>query len=155
MCWSNCYDLPAAPGSAATARRSAAIDLIALASDLSDSDTLWNIELVLSELITNAMQAGSTQISVEVLLHCDRVVLSVTDDAPGWPEPRNAADADSGGRGLAIIAALAHDWGITATPNDQAGTGKTVWSVLPIPDPTNTPAGCRFQNGADQATASR
>ena len=52
----------------------------------------------------------------------DVVLLEITDQGGEWDASRPKADSTLGGRGLAIVAALATDWGVLG---DRAG--RTVW----------------------------
>lgn len=87
-----------------------------------------DIELIVSELVTNAVRAGSSTVTVGVGLENDRIRLHVTDQAEGWPEPRQAGVTDTGGRGLPLVSALSASWGVRLVP-----TGKVVWAELPVP----------------------
>lgn len=87
-----------------------------------------DLELVVSELVTNAVRAGSSVVIVAVALERGRVVLHVTDDAGGWPEPREAGVHDIGGRGLPLVSAVSAAWGVRLS-----GAGKMVWAELPVP----------------------
>jgi anti-sigma regulatory factor (Ser/Thr protein kinase) len=84
-------------------------------------------ELIVSELVTNAVQAASTQVSVTIAVHRDHVRTSVEDDGSGELLPRAAVRAEAGGRGLAIVTSLSRDWGVEPAP-----AGKRVWAVVPI-----------------------
>jgi serine/threonine-protein kinase RsbW len=56
----------------------------------------------------------------------DRLRLEVRDGGGnGTPSPRPSQVSDTEGRGLAIVAAVAVDWGVESTPD-----GTTVWAVL-------------------------
>lgn len=66
--------------------------------------------LIVSELVTNSVRARAHVIDVEVDINDERVELSVTDDAAGWPLEQ-VADTDSlDGRGLRIVGHLADSW---------------------------------------------
>jgi signal transduction histidine kinase len=84
-------------------------------------------ELIMSELVTNAINAGSSGLELTLALHRDHVRLAVRDDARGRPERHAARPTDSRGRGLEIVAALSQAWGVDRTP-----PGKQVWAQLPI-----------------------
>lgn len=118
------HDNGIAPESAASVRDhlSSLSAVLALPRDVQD-----DLALVATELVTNALRAGSTQLRVAVEdLDAHRVQLQVTDDAPGAPR-RLAVKADAiSGRGLMIVAALASDWGFTS----GAAGRKTVWATL-------------------------
>ena len=86
-------------------------------------------ELVVSELITNAIEHGSAGLpaTVRIWLSSDgeTVAINVWDASSTPPVATNVgAEADSG-RGLMIVAALSKDWGCSA-----ADPGKVVWAVI-------------------------
>jgi anti-sigma regulatory factor (Ser/Thr protein kinase) len=81
--------------------------------------------LCVSELVTNAVQAGCGQVTLRVDQAQHGVELAICDDAPGSPVLAPAALDSPHGRGLAIIAAVAADWGIR-----EASPGKEVWVRL-------------------------
>jgi len=84
-----------------------------------------DLQLVVSELVTNAVRAGSPRVSVALALEGDRAVVRVGDEAGGWPEPRIADIYDIGGRGLPLVSAISTSWGVRLS-----GTGKVVWAEL-------------------------
>lgn len=88
-----------------------------------------DLELVVSELVTNAVRAGSPTVRVGVAIEQNRVVVQVADEAAGWPEQRAAGIRDPGGRGLPLVSALSTSWGVR-----MAATGKVVWAELTIPE---------------------
>jgi hypothetical protein len=57
-------------------------------------------------------------------------VVSVWDgDQRGVPRPRHAAEGETGGRGLLLVDALSHAWGVTWTGGVEPA-GKRVWFEL-------------------------
>ncbi|NWF25527.1 SpoIIE family protein phosphatase [Streptomyces sp. PKU-EA00015] len=79
-------------------------------------------ELILSELVTNAIRYGGPPIRVRLLL--DRTLIcEVSDAGRSAPHLRYAATTDEGGRGLYLVAQYAERWGTRYT----AG-GKVIWS---------------------------
>ena len=86
-----------------------------------------DVELVVSELVTNAMRHGRGQITMHLEVAADRVVVGVQDQGADQPSPREPDAADLNGRGLALVALLATEWGVRAAPT---GGGKVVWCVL-------------------------
>ena len=66
--------------------------------------------LVASELVTNAVQSGSSFVVLDVVVTREQLVLTVDDDGEGWPEITEAYTWDTAGRGLAIVDSLADHW---------------------------------------------
>src|ERR1700742_2828456 len=59
--------------------------------------------VVVSELVTNAVRAGSSAVDLELELHDDRLWMQVADDADGAPQLQHPGiDADHG-RGLQVV----------------------------------------------------
>ena len=83
-------------------------------------------ELLTSELVTNAVRHAGAPVVVRVGQEADGVIVAVQDPAPALPTPRPAGPEDVSGRGLAIVAAMAADWGVDPVPDD----GKAVWFRL-------------------------
>jgi anti-sigma regulatory factor (Ser/Thr protein kinase) len=139
MCSTTSFTVHGGTAAIPEARRRAGEALTTASDDLVDTDTLYDLRLLISELVTNAVQAGSDHVEVEISVHRRRIHMSVSDDAPGWPEMRVAAAEDNSGRGLAIMDATTADWGVA-----KIDDGKTVWAVLPLPDQLSTLADCRL-----------
>lgn len=94
---------------------------------------LPDAELVVSELVTNALLHGAPPITVSVEVHGTTVRIAVSDGSRATPV-RALARADAmTGRGLSLIAALASDWGVDPTPE-----GKVVWCELSAVAPAAT-----------------
>ncbi|MBV9026321.1 MAG: SpoIIE family protein phosphatase [Streptomycetaceae bacterium] len=84
-------------------------------------------ELLVSELVTNALRYGEGDIRLRLLL--DRtLVCEVWDSGLVQPRRRRARDTDEGGRGLQLVSLLSEGWGTRRTPH-----GKTVWFELVLP----------------------
>ncbi|MFE0603338.1 SpoIIE family protein phosphatase [Streptomyces sp. NPDC058892] len=79
-------------------------------------------ELVLSELVTNAVRYGSEPIRVR-LIHDRALICEVSDGSNTAPHLRRAAGTDEGGRGLFLVAQLSQAWGTRYTPH-----GKVIWA---------------------------
>ncbi|ATW52187.1 histidine kinase [Streptomyces peucetius subsp. caesius ATCC 27952] len=93
-------------------------------------------ELVLSELITNAIRYGAEPITVR-LLHDRTLICEVSDASSTSPHPRRAKTTDEGGRGLFLVAQYSERWGTRYTP-----AGKVIWteqSLHGMPEPTGLP----------------
>ena len=84
--------------------------------------------LCVSELVTNAMQAGCALMTLGLDPGDQLLRLFVIDDGPGEPAPRTPGPLDPSGRGLMIVARLAHRWGV-----DPAASGKEVWAEFRRP----------------------
>jgi anti-sigma regulatory factor (Ser/Thr protein kinase) len=84
-------------------------------------------ELVVSELVTNAVRYAQSRISLRLVLE-GALFCEVLDDSAALPRLRQAADDDERGRGLQVVSQIAQRWGTRRT-----GTGKVVWCELPIP----------------------
>jgi anti-sigma regulatory factor (Ser/Thr protein kinase) len=80
------------------------------------SELAGDVALVLSELVTNAVSAGSTSVGIAVQLSSGQLKIEVTDDGIGWPQSRPPSETAVDGRGLMIVAALADRWGAKALP---------------------------------------
>jgi anti-sigma regulatory factor (Ser/Thr protein kinase) len=116
--------LPPVPQSAREARRF--ITEFCRASDLPD-ELCHTAALLTSELVTNAVLHGRTSATIEVHRPPGVLRVAVVDDNPELPDVGKAPSfTRESGRGLAIVAMLAPDWGVEAT-----GSGKAVWFELP------------------------
>ncbi|MEV5706423.1 SpoIIE family protein phosphatase [Actinoallomurus sp. NPDC052274] len=82
----------------------------------------FTTELILSELVTNAIRYGASPIKVR-LLHGRTLTCEVSDSSSTSPRLRRAATTDEGGRGLFLVAQLAERWGTRYTTN-----GKVIWA---------------------------
>ncbi|MFG2918591.1 SpoIIE family protein phosphatase [Kitasatospora sp. NPDC048298] len=83
-------------------------------------------ELVVSELVTNAIRYGRSPIQLRLIR--DRVLTcEVSDGSSTSPHLRLARDTDEGGRGLFMIAQLVDAWGTRYGPTD-----KTIWAEQTI-----------------------
>jgi anti-sigma regulatory factor (Ser/Thr protein kinase) len=87
--------------------------------------TLERVELMVSELTTNAVKHAHSRFNVTVVTDALRVRVEVNDEGQRIPVRRHAAPTDTGGRGLMIVQALSDDWGVDLHDGD-----KTVWFSL-------------------------
>jgi hypothetical protein len=87
--------------------------------------------LVMSELVTNAVEHARTEMTVVVSRRGAGLHLSVADENSRLPavialaRPRRGFPLDERGRGLRTVAATAHAWGSLPTR-----TGKVVWATM-------------------------
>jgi anti-sigma regulatory factor (Ser/Thr protein kinase) len=92
---------------------------------------LHRSRLVMSELVTNALEHARTEIRVEVHRRGAGLYLSVTDGDPRLPRmvpvsrPRPDLPLDERGRGLRTVHQSASRWGVVPTEN-----GKIVWATI-------------------------
>ncbi|MEU8519110.1 SpoIIE family protein phosphatase [Streptomyces sp. NPDC048577] len=118
------WRLPREPRSVGRARELARAQLTAW-----DLEALVDtVELLVSELVTNALRYGEGEIRLR-LLRDRTLVCEVWDAGLVQPRRRRARDTDEGGRGLQLVGLLSETWGSRRTPR-----GKTVWFELPLPD---------------------
>ncbi|MCF2125883.1 PAS domain-containing SpoIIE family protein phosphatase/ATP-binding protein [Strepomyces sp. STD 3.1] len=117
------WTLPREPRSVGRARELARAQLL----DWDMEPLVDTTELLVSELVTNALRYGEGEIRLRLLL--DRtLVCEVWDSGLVQPRRRRARDTDEGGRGLQLVGLLSAAWGSRRTPR-----GKTVWFELPLP----------------------
>ncbi|MBB4901325.1 serine phosphatase RsbU (regulator of sigma subunit)/PAS domain-containing protein/anti-sigma regulatory factor (Ser/Thr protein kinase) [Streptomyces griseostramineus] len=87
----------------------------------------FTTELILSELVTNAIRYGGAPIRVR-MLHDRNLICEVYDSSSTSPHLRYATMTDEGGRGLFLVAQLAERWGTRYLP-----AGKVIWAEQPLP----------------------
>lgn len=122
-----------APASAGEVRRQLGADLTGAGLPPA---VVGDAALVVSELVGNSVRyarplAGGW-LQVSWIIDEDRVLLRVSDGGgPSVPVRHEAGPEDVRGRGLAIVAALARDWGVEVARNG-AGPVSTVWVELPV-----------------------
>ncbi|WP_063829478.1 ATP-binding protein [Streptomyces violens] len=132
------FSVPGTPAAAAAARRRVVSDLRGWSVQF-DAQSLDNVELVTSELITNAVQhAGGGPVAVSARLNGATLLIEVSDSSTELPSACFADMDDEGGRGLFLVAALSVDHGAERTP-----TGKRCWAELAVSwtPRTTAPAG--------------
>ncbi|MFI0960322.1 SpoIIE family protein phosphatase [Streptomyces sp. NPDC021080] len=87
-----------------------------------DEETAFATELIVSELVTNALRYGAAPIRLRLIKDAT-LTCEVSDAGGAAPRLRHARTADEGGRGLFICAQLSHNWGIR-----YSAQGKTIWT---------------------------
>ncbi|TMR07038.1 ATP-binding protein [Nonomuraea turkmeniaca] len=85
-------------------------------------------ELLVSELVTNAVAHARGLVRLSVSAVGGRLRCEVEDASPCLPRARHARDDEECSRGLCLVQALSSGWGSTPT-----GGGKVVWFELPVP----------------------
>jgi anti-sigma regulatory factor (Ser/Thr protein kinase) len=108
------------------------------------ADSAEDVELVVSELTTNAIRAStgvdgqpryeynlSGLAVVHLRLSSDRVrvLVEVWDGNPGAPTAKHAGPDEEGGRGLMLVESLCERWNWDVVPG---WAGKVVWAELRV-----------------------
>ncbi|WP_369171314.1 SpoIIE family protein phosphatase [Streptomyces sp. R28] len=117
------WALPSDPAIVADARAQASRQLAAWGLQ----EAAFVTELVVSELVTNAIRYGDVPIGLR-LIRDRTLICEVSDASSTAPHLRRARTYDEGGRGLHMVAQLTQGWGTRQTP-----TGKTIWAEQPLP----------------------
>ncbi|WP_327239131.1 SpoIIE family protein phosphatase [Streptomyces sp. NBC_01318] len=112
------WEIPADPAAVCKARAWATRQLTTWGLE----DLLFSTELIVSELVTNAIRYGRQPAELRLIRH-DVLVCEVTDSSGTQPRLRRAATTDEGGRGLFLVAQLGQRWGCRHGQNR-----KTIWS---------------------------
>ncbi|MBM9505904.1 SpoIIE family protein phosphatase [Streptomyces sp. KK5PA1] len=84
-------------------------------------------ELLVSELVTNAIRAASYEVELRVM-KVGKLLVEVSDDNHNLPQLQRADADDVRGRGLALVSHLSRRWGTS-----RKAVGKVVWFELPLP----------------------
>lgn len=113
------WDVPCDPAIVATMRKNASEQLSAWGLE----DATFVTELIVSELITNAIRYGEPPIHFRLIHDHPSLICEVSDDSSTSPHLRRARVFDEGGRGLLLVAQLAQRWGTR-----HARRGKTIWA---------------------------
>ncbi len=97
------------------------------------AETLDAVELVLSELVANAVRYAGGGAAPTLHLEVNHgLLIAVADDSPIEPIIRELDDTSESGRGMNIVAALVDRWGV-----EPWGDGKRVWvridGIAPTP----------------------
>ncbi|MGX1880528.1 SpoIIE family protein phosphatase [Streptomyces sp. NPDC055287] len=117
------WELPAEPVAASRARELATRQL----NDWGLEDLSFTTELVVSELVTNAVRYAAGPLHLRLIR--DRTLLcEVADTGHTSPHLRHSGDDDEGGRGLFIVAQIVQRWGTRYTRS-----GKTIWTEQAFP----------------------
>jgi two-component sensor histidine kinase len=116
------------PASAALVRHELAIDLRRMRVE---APCIADVVLVASELVSNAIRHGAPvsarKIDVTWDFEGSDLVIRVEDGGADQPRQRRPDSRQSDGRGLAIVAAIAREWGV-----ERTARGKSVWARIPI-----------------------
>ncbi|MFD7934992.1 SpoIIE family protein phosphatase [Streptomyces sp. NPDC059755] len=119
------WDIPADPALVAPIRKQAVDQLARWGL----SEASFTTELVVSELVTNAIRYGAHPIRLRLIHDAATLICEVSDTSHTAPHLRRAKTWDEGGRGLLLVAQLTQRWGSRHTPE-----GKTIWAELSLLD---------------------
>ncbi|MCX5087815.1 SpoIIE family protein phosphatase [Streptomyces sp. NBC_00365] len=86
----------------------------------------YTAELVVSELVTNAIRYGGPPIQLR-LIRDNVLICEVSDGSSTAPHMRRARIFDEGGRGLMLVAQFAERWGTRQLPG-----GKSIWAEIGV-----------------------
>ncbi|MEU2333252.1 SpoIIE family protein phosphatase [Streptomyces sp. NPDC013172] len=117
------WQLPQHPAAVAGARKMAGEQLAAWGL----TDAAFATELIVSELVTNAVRYGEGPIALRLIRDAS-LICEVSDGSNTAPHLRRARVYEEGGRGLLLVAQLSERWGTRQTPN-----GKTIWAEQTLP----------------------
>jgi serine phosphatase RsbU (regulator of sigma subunit)/anti-sigma regulatory factor (Ser/Thr protein kinase) len=95
------------------------------------SDLQPAAELMVSELVTNAVRYAQGKVGLRLILE-GGLVLEVMDDSAALPRLRHPDEDDERGRGLQVVSQVAQRWGAR-----RSQSGKVVWCELALPFPAN------------------
>ncbi|MFD7247035.1 SpoIIE family protein phosphatase [Streptomyces massasporeus] len=118
------WDVPADTAAVAVARKNACRQLAEWGLD----DCVFVTELVVSELVTNAIRHAEPPIELR-LIYDRTLICEVSDGSTTAPHMRRARTYDEGGRGLLLVAQTCQGWGARHTTN-----GKVIWAEQTLPD---------------------
>ncbi|WP_432066235.1 ATP-binding SpoIIE family protein phosphatase [Streptomyces sp. C10-9-1] len=117
------WDFPPDPAAVSRARSCAAERL----AGWQLSELTFTTELVVSELVTNAIRYGAAPIQLRLILS-SALTCEVSDSSSTGPHMRRARVFDEGGRGLLLVAQVSERWGTRYTRE-----GKVIWAEQPLP----------------------
>lgn len=124
--------LPGTTASVGAARRFLSATLAQWDAD----DAAWTAAQVVSELATNAVIHAGTAFTLRLELTATGLRVEVGDGSRRTPRQRHYGLSATTGRGLALVASLADDWGVEVVRGGEGGAGgaggKVVWCVLPL-----------------------
>src|SRR5690606_36221945 len=135
------WDLPSDPAAVSHARSLT----VRQVSDWGLDHLAFTTELIVSELVTNAIRYAAPPVSLR-LIRDDTLICEVSDTGNASPRPRHARTTDEGGRGLMIVAQIAGRWGTRYTSG-----GKIIWTEQPLGTPDLQAPGRAGVSGGDRA----
>ncbi|MDI3408131.1 SpoIIE family protein phosphatase [Streptomyces cavernicola] len=91
------------------------------------AEATFTMELVVSELVTNAIRYGIPPVRLRLLYDRNSLICEVSDGSSTSPHLRRANTTDEGGRGLFLVAQFSERWGTRYTAR-----GKVIWTEQPV-----------------------
>ncbi|EGX54641.1 magnesium or manganese-dependent protein phosphatase [Streptomyces zinciresistens K42] len=119
------WDIPADPALVAAVRKQVVEQLEVWRL----TEASFTAELVVSELVTNAIRYGNHPIRLRLIHDATTLICEVSDTSHTAPHLRRAKTFDEGGRGLLLVAQLTQRWGSRHTAD-----GKTIWAEISLLD---------------------
>ncbi|NUP22363.1 MAG: SpoIIE family protein phosphatase [Streptomyces sp.] len=119
------WDIPADPALVAPIRK----QVVGQLGTWNLSEVSFTVELVVSELVTNAIRYGIRPIRLRLIHDAATLICEVSDTSHTAPHLRRAKIFDEGGRGLLLVAQLTQRWGSRHTAD-----GKTIWAEIGLVD---------------------
>jgi len=86
-----------------------------------------DVELVVTELVTNAIRHSRGPVTLSIGRRLDRIVVQVQDPSPDAPEHEPLGVLDDNRRSLLLVEEISSGWGSTPTSD-----GKRVWAELSV-----------------------
>jgi hypothetical protein len=106
--------------------------------------------LMVDELVTNAVVHATSTVTLALTVSGYLIHIEVSDHSTDLPVEAPRIDTRTGGRGLTLVAALAHEWGT----HPYADHGKTVWADVVVGmSPARTQPASAFSVTEDQLEA--
>ncbi|MEV0598741.1 SpoIIE family protein phosphatase [Streptomyces sp. NPDC050315] len=135
------WDVPSDPAAVSRVRAEALRQLESWGLDRISYAT----ELVISELVTNAIRYGAEPIRLRLLYDRDSLICEVADGSSTSPHLRRAKTTDEGGRGLLLVARFTQRWGTRYTAR-----GKVIWTEQSLHNGPDETAGDSDDSLLDQ-----
>ncbi|WP_079062993.1 SpoIIE family protein phosphatase [Streptacidiphilus griseoplanus] len=123
------WDLPAKPAAVRSARQAAARQL----SEWGLEHLVGPTELMVSELVTNAIRHGNGPTRLRLIQH-QVLTCEVSGSSSRPVRPRHPSAFDEDGSRLFLVSQLARRWG-----SRPGADGKVVWAEQDLPSPTAAP----------------
>ncbi|AVH57643.1 MULTISPECIES: SpoIIE family protein phosphatase [Streptomyces] len=117
------WELPNEPAAVSIARQAAARQL----SEWGLEHLVTTVELIVSELVTNAIRHGEGPSRLRLIQH-QVLTCEVSDSNTSHPRPRHPRILDENGRGLFLVSQLSRRWGSRSVTD-----GKVVWAEQDLP----------------------